>query len=159
VDVLVDGNETGSLNVQAGVLNEEVFWKGYEVLSASTMELTKFTNTRVEGTINCNRDGLLYTSIPSNDHWYAEVDGEPAEVVLVGNCMVGLELTEGQHTITFRYRNTTFRNGLLISIGCLLLFVALIVGDRHMAKFVLSKRVPKEEPKEIPQPPAEEKTE
>jgi hypothetical protein len=32
-----------------------------------------------------------------------------------------------------------------------------------MAKFVLSKRVPKEEPneepKEIPQPPAEEKTE
>ena len=167
VDVLVDGNEVGSLNVQAGVLNEEVFWKGYEVLSASTMELTKFTNTRVEGTINCNRDGLLYTSIPSNDHWYAEVDGEPAEVILVGDCMVGLELTEGQHTITFRYRNTTFRNGLLISIGFLLLFVAIIVGDRHMAKFVLSKRSvkeepenePEDEPEELPQSPVEDETE
>lgn len=159
VDVAVKANEAGSLNVQAGVLNEEVFWKGYDVLSASTMELTKFTNTRVEGTINCNRDGLLYTSIPTNDNWYAEVDGEPAEVVLVGGCMVGLRLTEGQHTITFRYRNTAFRNGLLISIACLLLFVALIVGDRHMEKFILSKRSPKETPpEEVPMIPEVECT-
>ena len=140
VDLAVDANEVGTLNVQAGVLNEEVFWKGYEVLSASTMELTKFTNTRVEGTINCNRDGLLYTSIPSNDCWYAEVDGEPAQVILVGDCMVGLELTEGQHTITFRYRNPSFRNGLLITLLCILLCAGIIVADRYMGKRIAQKK-------------------
>ena len=132
VNIECEADEVGSLNVQAGILNEEVFWEGYEVLAASTLELTKFTNTRVEGTIDCNRDGLLYTSIPTNGFWTAEVDGEPAEIVLVGQCMVGLELTEGEHTITFRYRNTAFRTGLLISISCALVFAGMILGDHYL---------------------------
>ena len=132
VNIECEKDEVGSLNVQAGILNEEVFWEGYEVLAASTLELTKFTNTRVEGTIDCNRDGLLYTSIPTNGFWTAEVDGEPAEIVLVGQCMVGLELTEGEHTVTFRYRNTAFRTGLLISISCALVFAGMILGDHYL---------------------------
>ena len=124
--------QTGNLNVQAGILNEEVFWEGYEVLAASTLELTRFSNTRVEGTIDCNRDGLLYTSIPTNGFWYAEVDGEPAEIVLVGECMVGLELTEGEHTVSFRYRNNAFRTGLLVSIACGLVFAGIILADRYL---------------------------
>ena len=145
VDIDVEAGKVGSLNVQAGILNQEVFEKGYEVLSASTMELTKFTNTRVEGTINCNRDGLLYTSIPSNDCWYAEVDGEPAEVILVGDCMVGLKLTEGQHTISFRYRNTSFRNGLLIALLCAAVFAGIIVADRYMGKRIALKKEEEED--------------
>ena len=132
VEIECEEDQTGSINVQAGILNEEVFWKGYEVLAASTMELTEFSNTRVEGTINCNRDGLMYTSIPSNGFWSAEVDGEPAEIVLVGECMIGLELTEGEHTVSFRYRNTAFTTGLLISLTCALVFAAIIVGDRYL---------------------------
>ena len=132
VELDLKEDQTGSLNVQAGVLNEEVFWQGYEVLAASTMELTKFSNTLVEGTINCNRDGLLYTSIPDNGFWYAEVDGEPAEIVLVGECMAALELTEGEHTVTFRYRNNAFRTGLLISLFCALVFAAIILGQRYL---------------------------
>ena len=125
-------DESGSLNVQAGILNEQVFWEGYEVLAASTMELTKFSNTRVEGTIDCNRNGLLYTSIPSNGFWYAEVDGEPAEIVLVGDCMVGLEMTEGEHTVVFRYQNKSFFVGLLISLSSALIFAVIIVGNRYL---------------------------
>jgi hypothetical protein len=60
------------------------------------------------------------------------VDGEPAEIVLVGQCMVGLELTEGEHTVTFRYRNTAFRTGLLISISCALVFAGMILGDHYL---------------------------
>ena len=132
VEIECDKETTGSINVQAGILDEEVFWKGYKVLAASTMELTKFSNTRVEGTINCNRDGLLYTSIPTNGFWQAEVDGEPAEIVLVGECMAGLELTEGQHTITFRYRNTAFTTGLIISLTSAVIFAAIIVANRYL---------------------------
>ena len=59
-------NEHGTLYVGAGILNEEKFQECYNVLSASTLELTKFSNTQVEGTINCNRNGVLYTSIPQD---------------------------------------------------------------------------------------------
>ena len=131
LEIDCDKDQIGSINVQAGILDSQVFWKGYEVLSASTMELTEFSNTKVKGTIDCNRDGLLYTSIPTNGFWKAEVDGEPAQIVKVGECMVGLELTEGQHTITFRYRNSAFRTGLLISLCCALIFAAIIVFNRY----------------------------
>ncbi len=132
VEIECDKETTGSINVQAGILDEKVFWKGYEVLAASTMELTDFSNTKVEGIINCNRDGLLYTSIPTNGFWQAEVDGQPAEIILIGECMAGLELTEGQHTITFRYRNTAFTTGLIISLVCALIFVIIIVSNRYL---------------------------
>ncbi len=115
-------NETGTMRIAGAILDEDLFRQSYELLSASTLELTSFSNTRVTGTINCNRDGLLYTSIPQNGNWQAYVDGEPANIQLVGNVMIGLELTEGEHSIEFVYRNPAFTKGLIISIGCLLLF-------------------------------------
>ena len=47
-----------------------------------------------EGTIDCDRDGLLYTSVPQNGNWSVKVDGKPAEIKLVGDCMVAVNLTQ-----------------------------------------------------------------
>ena len=104
------------------VLDDEVFQRGYEILNASTLELTKFKDTKVEGTINCNRDGLLYTSIPQNGNWHVYVDGQEAEIQLVGDAMIAVNLTAGEHQITFRYRNKSYTVGLLITIFCALAF-------------------------------------
>jgi len=122
VDVWTKANESGKLTVRVGVLNDEVFRRGYDILNASTLELTSFKNTKVEGTINCNRDGLLYTSIPQNGNWHVYVDGEEAEITLVGNAMIAVELTEGEHQITIRYRNKAFTVGLITTILCALIF-------------------------------------
>ena len=120
-------NEKGTMTLTAGILNMDTFWKGYEILNASTLNLTHFENTLVEGTIDCNRDGLLYTSIPQNGNWIAFVDGEEAEIKLVGDAMIGVELTEGTHTVTFRYRNAAFSLGAKISLLCTAVFVTLVM--------------------------------
>ena len=118
--------EKGTITLTNGILYESRFWEGYEVLSASTLELTKFENTYVAGVIDCDRDGLLYTSIPQNGNWTAEVDGEPAEIVLVGDCMIGLRLTEGTHTVSFSYHNAAFSLGAKITMLCVLIFGGLV---------------------------------
>jgi len=115
-------NEKGPLNVRLGVLNNTVFRQGYDILNASTMELTSFEETKVEGTINCNRDGLLYTSIPQNGNWQVFVDGKEAEIKLVGDAMIAVNLTAGEHQIAFRYRNKAFTVGLIATIVCALIF-------------------------------------
>ena len=120
-------NEVGSMRISAAILDEDLFRQSYDILSASTLELTSFSNTRVSGTINCNRDGLLYTSIPQNGNWQAYVDGKPADIQLVGNAMIGLDLTEGSHSIEFVYHNPAFTKGLIVSIVCLLLFAGAYV--------------------------------
>ena len=122
-------DESGTLSISAAILDEERFRACYEVLAASTLELTAFENTLVEGSITCDRDGLLYTSIPQDGNWSVTVDGEAAEIVLIGEAMVGVMLTEGEHTLRFTYRNAAFSLGWKISLGCAVLFVVLAYAD------------------------------
>ena len=113
--------QAGSINVSAAVLNEEVFRNCYDTLATSQLELTTFENTYVEGTIQCDRNGILYTSIPQDGNWKASVDGKPAQIVLIGEVMVGLNLSEGYHTVTFTYENRAFTLGWKISLACLVI--------------------------------------
>ena len=111
-------NEEGTMTLTAAILNNDRFREGYEILAGSTLELTAFRNTRVEGTIHCDRDGLLYASIPQNGNWKVLVDGEEAQIKLVGDCMIGVELAAGTHDVTYVYRNGAFSLGWKISAAC-----------------------------------------
>ncbi len=126
VRIVCDAGESSTMTLSCAILNHNRFWAGYETLNASTWELTSFQNTRIEGTIRCNRDGLLYTSIPQNGSWTATVDGQPAQIKLVGNCMAALDLTEGEHRIVFTYHNAAFSLGWKISLACAAVFLALV---------------------------------
>ena len=126
VRVLCDAGEKSSMTVTAAILDREVFQQGYERLSSSVLGLTEFRNTFVEGIVDCNREGLLYTSIPQNGNWHAYVDGEEASIILIGDCMIGVELTEGIHTVTFRYRNAAFSLGWKITAVCAVILLVLV---------------------------------
>jgi uncharacterized membrane protein YfhO len=118
--------ESGTINVSACLLDEDLFRQAYEVLNASTLELTTFSSTFVEGTIDCDRDGLLYTSIPQDGNWHVQVDGKDADITLVGDCMIGVNLSEGEHTVSFVYENKAFEWGWKITLVCTVIFGALI---------------------------------
>ena len=118
--------ESSTMTISAAVLDEVQFAACYEALNASTLELTEFTNTEVEGTILCNRDGLLYTSIPQNGNWYAQVDGREVQPLEVGEAMVALPLSAGAHEVRFYYHNAAFALGWKISLVCAAVFAVLI---------------------------------
>ncbi len=117
-------NENGTFRISAAVLDESLFRQGYNILADSVLNVTKFNNTKIEGTIDCHRDGILYTSIPQNGNWYAYVDDAPAETVSIGNVMVGLLMTEGTHNVRFVYRNSAFALGWKITFACVVVFGA-----------------------------------
>ncbi len=125
IRIVCDAGESSTMTVGAAILNQDRFWEGYQILSASVLNLTQFDSTYVEGTIECDRDGLLYASIPQNGNWSVTVDGEPAEIRLVGECMIGVELTEGSHVVAYHYHNQAFSLGWKISLGCAAVFVLL----------------------------------
>ena len=120
-------NTQGKASVRAAILDEAKFRSAYETLAQSTMELTSFKNTKILASIDCHKDGLLYTSIPQDGNWIAYVDGERVETVLVGNAMVALPMTEGSHTIYFVYRNDAFTIGCMISILSVILFTVIVI--------------------------------
>ena len=119
------GNNYKTLELTGALLDEIVMQNAYATLSEATLNVTKFEDTLIEGTVECEKAGLLYTSIPQvNGNWHVFVDGKEADVTLIGDAMVGVMLEEGTHTVTFRYQNSAFTTGLFISIACFILFIA-----------------------------------
>ena len=154
VEVIVEcaANVESAVQIKGYLLNDELFRRGYEILAASTLQLTQFSNTYISGVINCNRDGLLYTSVPQcgnerteqkveedgtitkattspEGNWVVYVDGVKVENVLVGNAMVAVELTEGLHTVELRYENKAYEYGKAISFACALVFGGIVLVD------------------------------
>ncbi len=130
--------EEGRMTVRAGILDDALFRLGVKSLQRSTLELTSLSGTRISGTIDCDREGLLYTSIPQDGGWHVYVDGKEAETQLVGEVMVAVPLTEGSHAVEFVYRNEAFSIGWKISAICLLLFgltAPLYYRTRKKGKF------------------------
>ena len=123
-----NANTKSSTTIHAAILDETVFRNGYDILNSSTLKLTSFSNTRVEGTIDCNRNGILYTSIPQDGNWSVTVDGKPVQTVTIGDAMVGVMLSEGQHDIVFTYHNAAFSLGWKISLACAFIFLFLYLG-------------------------------
>lgn len=118
--------EDGTLDIRGGVMHHDVFQKGVEILSQTPLQLTHFSNTYVRGIVDAPRSGLLYTSIPDDGNWQVLVDGTSVEPVKVGGVMLSVPVTEGRHSITFRYHNAAFSLGWKISLLCLALFILLL---------------------------------
>lgn len=123
----VAGNASGSATVYCTLFKDDVYEKGYTVLSKSTLNATKVTQTKIEGTINCDRDGLFYTSIPYENGWTAYVDGEKCEIKPLGNALITFDLTKGEHTVVLKYSPEGFVPGLIISLVCIAILVAFSI--------------------------------
>ena len=131
IRMVCGAGEDSSMTVSAGILNGDLFWQGYEILGDSTWNLTKFDSTHAEGIIDCNRDGLLYTSIPQNGNWQVTVDGQPVKTQLVGDCMAAVALTQGQHRVSFVYKNPAFSLGWKVSLLCGIILLVLVQRHYH----------------------------
>ena len=125
VEFTCKAGENGSIDLTAGVLDDTVYRQAAELLGQRPLRTTKVTDSVVEGTVDAGAGGLLYTSIPIDVNWHAEVDGQEAEITPVGGAMVALKLSAGSHTIRLTYRNAAFRAGAFLSLGCLVVTLGL----------------------------------
>lgn len=143
--------QNAKYNILASILDEAVVKDAYAQLSQSTLQVTKFEDTLIEGTIHCEKDGLLYTSIPKNDNnWHVFVDGKEAQITLIGDAMIGVMLKEGTHQITFRYENKVFRIGMIVSLVCVFVFICILLTTflvkRHKRNYTAETAVDDSQP-------------
>ncbi len=117
-------SKTSTVRAYCYTLNEDVFEAGIEKLKDEHLNMTKVTDTILEGTIDVKEAGLLYTSIPYEKGWKVYVDGKESEMTPVGNAMCAVMLSEGTHTVKFTYTPDGFVLGLVALLVALLIFTA-----------------------------------
>ncbi len=119
-----------NVSIEARVLDEALFRQAYNRLNTSTLHITKFETDYIKGYIDCHKNGILYTSIPDDGNWKAYVDGKQTDIVVIGDAMVGVPISQGHHRVEFRYENSAFSLGWKVSLLCTLILLTLIYLSR-----------------------------
>ncbi|MCI9360263.1 MAG: YfhO family protein [Hungatella sp.] len=126
--VLLTGKEDDvDLRAKAYRFDFDALHSVYEILNSYPLNVTKWTDTVLEGEVNAGKAGTLFTSIPYDAGWTVKVDGQVQETGKIFDTFVSAELTEGSHKVSFSYEPEGFKTGIWITIGSImLLFVAMV---------------------------------
>ena len=93
----------------------------------------------IDGTINASEDGVIYTSINYDTGWSVYIDGEKVsdeDIVVIGDALLGVNVTKGAHTVSFRYTPDGLILGVAVSVMALItLLLLLYIKKKEMFKF------------------------
>ncbi len=105
--------------------NADVFQEDIDKLKESQMEILKYKDTYIKGSVTAEENEVLFTTIPYQPGWTVKVDGKKVEAQESLNAMIAVELTPGEHTVTFSYTPPGFVAGVILfvlGVGMLVLF-------------------------------------
>ncbi len=115
-------------------IDETTYRQMIDTLSMSSLKITDYSSTHLDGTVDANRDGLLFLTIPYDTGWSATLDGKEVELKNIDKAFMGIEVKQGNHEIHLEYRPEGIRLGLWISLGCLLALSAVIALPKVMKR-------------------------
>lgn len=111
-------------------LDVALFEETYAKIAEGNMEISHFEDTYIEGTVNVPEgQTLLYTSIVYDEGWIVTVDGEEKELIMTNDCLLAVDITPGEHEVTFTYLPKCYTTGSKISLIGLGAFAGAIVLD------------------------------
>ena len=140
-----DDTSSGSFTFLAYALDMERFLEGYEKLKQGQLNVTRFDETHIAGTVTAQEECILYTSIPSDKGWSVTVDGQkiPAESLLsLEDALLAVPLKAGEHTVTFDYMPPFLIPGALVSSATLLMLLAFALLRRKKEEEALLPALP-----------------
>lgn len=88
------------------------------------LDLKVISEDHIKGTLSLGKTGFLYFSIPYNEGWSLDIDGDPVELVRANIAFMGADVGPGKHTFELKYSTPMFFVGKEIS---LIVFVLVII--------------------------------
>ncbi|MBR5253405.1 MAG: YfhO family protein [Clostridia bacterium] len=111
--------------------DEEAYLEAVAEIAKGSMDAYSKVDHKITGTVNVPEgDSVMLTTIPYDAGWEIKVDGKKVETVpVLEDTLLAFAITPGEHTIEMTYKASCLINGLLISIGGILIFAAVWVAE------------------------------
>lgn len=122
-------NHAGSYKLMVYALNQGVFERAYKSLADEQLNITKFSDSEIEGDITVLSEGIMFLSMPYEKGWKVYCDGKEAKTVKVFQSMLGAEIGAGIHHIKLVYSPEGFGTGCAVSASALLLCVLIYLFE------------------------------
>lgn len=101
-------------------------------LAKTPLENIQARGRKLTGTVHADRDGELLITIPYDKNWTCRVDGKVAQTDCIGNALMGIALTAGDHEIALSYMPDGMKTGAAASLLCaVLMIISCILEDRR----------------------------
>ena len=97
----------------------------YQALNKNSLKLTKWTDTQIKGTVDAEKAGLLYLSIPFDKGWSVKIDGKEAEPYKIFDTFLSVHMTAGTHEVSLEYMPEGLKAGGMITGGSILILLVL----------------------------------
>lgn len=95
-------------------------------------QMTEFHHDHLTGSVNMNKEKLLYFSIPYDKGWAIYVDGEKVELLKVNIGFLGAMVPQGEHEIEVIHSHPGFSILEFLSLLGLVVFILLIIWYKRM---------------------------
>lgn len=103
-------------------------------LKESPLILTSSTDGHVEGTVDAKQSGTLLITFTCDPGWSVWVDGVKTEVYPVGEALMGVDITAGEHTVVMDYTPQGLTEGSILSLVCVVLFFLVRLAEEKRKK-------------------------
>jgi len=146
ITVGINADSSASGNIYVAELNQPAFDKSIAQLKAEGLNVTKFTESSITGTVHTLAGGTMFTSIPYDAGWSVTVDGKKvdtfgidtsergrgldtpeAKAGSVDGALLGFDIPAGNHTVKMTFMPKGLAPGLLISIVALVILVFAVL--------------------------------
>lgn len=124
IKIDLEDSEDGILKFYAYNLNEEAFDRFYKEITDEMLEVTKYSDTLIEGDVNVKKNNLMFTSIAYDEGWKVLVDGKEVKTKKIANAYLGFEIKKGKHNIKMVYYPKYMKLGLIISMISLIILLS-----------------------------------
>lgn len=120
------------------VLSENDFDSQVNELKDNSIVLTYFDTDVIKGTINCDKDGVLLTTLPYDGGWEIYIDGERVETQKAAGYLTSAEITKGSHEIEMRYMVPWLSLGIMVSLMGIIGLAVIVKRERKKNKLAIS---------------------
>lgn len=135
VTINFNDSEDGSLKFYAYALNEEVFNRFYEDLKTGFLNVEKYNDAYITGSVTAKDNQVAFTTIAYDEGWSAYVDGKKVDTFKIANAYLGFNVPSGTHEVRLVFYPKMLKEGLIISgVSLLVLFIYFICYDRVRIK-------------------------
>ena len=116
-------------------VDTEVYEESFAKLSENQFIIEEWSDTEFIGKITTTSDrSTVFTSIPYDKNWKVYVDGKEVKTFENLQALVAFDTEPGEHSLVIKYVPQEFYTGLIISVGCALVLIAVVFFDLKLKK-------------------------
>ena len=123
VRVTVESSSTCSGNIFIAEMDNDALNAAIAAMGENQWNITEHSDGHFKGTISASDNCVMFTSIPYSEGWSVKVDGKRAEIIPIGDALLGVYLTPGEHTVEMNYHTAGLPLGITLSLLGIILLV------------------------------------